>query len=500
MAAAAPFPAELEEELTCSICLNIYKNPILLSCGHNFCKDCIEQLWESQAAMGTYSCPECRTKFRERPPLQKSLKLCNVIERLLSTQVVQKEDTVYCTFCMATPLPAIKTCLQCETSFCQVHLRKHNKSVDHTLVDPNSCLEGRKCPEHKEIIRYYCTDDAACLCVTCCLAGEHQKHNIKTVTEVAQKKKEKIDSSLLKLLHQTKDIEQTLQQLQEHLKSKDVAALAEREKIITLFSVIKRLLETAEKKTLDAIDTERKRVVNKTTNEITELEMKKDNILHKMEEMKVLRDISDPTDFLEESKHIAGEKDEDYRDENGGDGNDSDDSEEETEGLIKENLEEQTISLIKHTMNGLVEMLYVVQVKTGFILQDSTLLFDTNTAQSNVILSDCLKKATYSDDEQKYPENARRFLTFEQVMCSQSFSSGRHFWEFELSAEGDWSVGLAYNSIERDGDSSIIGENSVSWCLDYNDDGLKAIFDCDRMDLKMENEAPQKAGVSIIAV
>nr|XP_006005591.1 PREDICTED: probable E3 ubiquitin-protein ligase TRIM8 [Latimeria chalumnae] len=430
MAAAAPFPAKLEEELNCSICLNIYENPILLKCGHNFCKHCIENVWESQTAKGTYSCPECRAEYRERPPLQRNLKLCNVIERLLSTQVMEKQATVYCTFCLETPLPAVKTCLQCETSLCEIHLRKHNESVDHILIEPTSQLEGRKCPEHKELIRYYCINDGICVCVTCCVAGKHKNHNVETLAEVAEKRKEEVASSHLHLFNQTKDTEQTLQQLQEHLRFIDAAASAEREKIITFYSEIKELLETRERKTLDAIDAEAKRVLDKVTNQITELEMIKDNIQHKMQEIMDLRNISDPIDFLKESNHMAvSAEDEDDNNEKNGGGNNDDDGEEETEGLIKENLDEQTISLLKQmTLNGFIEMLHIMQIKHGFILQeDSPLFFDTDTVHRNVIVSDFLKKASNIEDEQEHLENAKRFLSFPQVMCSQSFSSGCHF-------------------------------------------------------------------------
>nr|XP_014349708.1 PREDICTED: E3 ubiquitin/ISG15 ligase TRIM25-like [Latimeria chalumnae] len=498
-AAAAPFPAELEEELNCSICLNIYKNPILLSCGHNFCKDCVEKVWESQASKGTYSCPECRAEFRERPPLQRNLKLCNVIERLLSTQIMEKQATVCCTFCLEAPLLAVKTCLQCETSFCEVHLRKHNESVDHTLIEPIIHLEGRKCPEHKDLIRYYCTEDGTCVCVTCCVAGKHKTHNVETVAEAAEKRKKELVISHLKLFSQTKDIEQTILQLEELLRFIDTTAMAERGKVAIFYSEIKELLETAERKILDAIDTERKQIMDEVTNQITELEMKKNNILHKMQEVKFLRDISDPMDLLKESKCMAvsvEEEDEDDSDEKNGGGNDGDNIEEDTKGLLKENFVEQTTSLLKDTMNRFVEILYVVQVKHGFILQkDSNLSFDADTVHKKVILSDFLKKAANIDDDQEYLKNAKRFLTFGQVMSSRGFSSGHHFWELEVSAEGDWSVGLAYNSIERDGEVSAVGETSVSWCLDYIDNNLSALFNCNIMALKKETEAPNKVGM-----
>eukprot|EP00061_Rhincodon_typus_P016581 g44880.t1 len=53
----------LTEETTCSICLDFFTNPVVLECGHNFCRSCITQVWEKKEIN---SCPECREVFPER--------------------------------------------------------------------------------------------------------------------------------------------------------------------------------------------------------------------------------------------------------------------------------------------------------------------------------------------------------------------------------------------------------------------------------------------------
>nr|XP_014349710.1 PREDICTED: nuclear factor 7, ovary-like [Latimeria chalumnae] len=316
--------------------------------------------------------------------------------------------------------------------------------------------------------------------------------------ETAEKRKKELLSSTCNLLQQIKTIEHTLLNLQECLRLKDSAASAKKEKTTTVYCKVKNLLKTLQRKTLDVIDIKAEGVVDKVTSQFSKLETKEDNILHKMQEIRFLRDISDPMDFLKESKCMvvnAEEEDEEDSDGTNGSGNNDDIVEEETKGLIKENLDEQTTSLLKDTMNGFTETLYILQVKYGLVLQDSYLSFDASTVHKKVILSDFLKKATNIDNKQRYSENAKRFCTFCQVMSSEDFSSGRHFWELEVSAKGDWSVGLAYNSIERDGEVSAIGENSVSWCLDYIDNNLSALFNCNITALKRETEAPQKVGM-----
>lgn len=68
--------AELEEKLTCSICLVLYHDPVTLSCGHNFCKCCIQDWWRGQEKQ----CPECREPFPEGAELRRNVTLSGVLE------------------------------------------------------------------------------------------------------------------------------------------------------------------------------------------------------------------------------------------------------------------------------------------------------------------------------------------------------------------------------------------------------------------------------------
>lgn len=67
----------LKEELTCPLCLDIYRSPHMLPCGHNFCKKCLEHL-KRQAERGRFRCPECRECHRCGAKLQKNFKLANI--------------------------------------------------------------------------------------------------------------------------------------------------------------------------------------------------------------------------------------------------------------------------------------------------------------------------------------------------------------------------------------------------------------------------------------
>ena len=56
---------ELRKELTCAICLDFFKDPVILKCGHNFCRFCICMHWDENGDDYGYQCPQCRTVMFE---------------------------------------------------------------------------------------------------------------------------------------------------------------------------------------------------------------------------------------------------------------------------------------------------------------------------------------------------------------------------------------------------------------------------------------------------
>lgn len=87
---------------------------------------------------------------------------------------------------------AVKTCLRCEVSLCADHLQPHLERPafsSHLLVDPLGDLSHRRCPEHAEILRYYCADDRLYVCGDCLLEGGHAQHKVKALRQVEEELK-----------------------------------------------------------------------------------------------------------------------------------------------------------------------------------------------------------------------------------------------------------------------------------------------------------------------
>ncbi|XP_073502097.1 E3 ubiquitin/ISG15 ligase TRIM25-like [Phyllobates terribilis] len=445
--------AELRDELNCSICLSLYTDPVSLRCGHNFCRSCIVSVLDAQEAAGGYSCPDCRAEYPERPALKKNRKLRNIVERFSSTQPDMKEIRIFCTYCTKSPVPAVRTCLQCEASFCEEHLSRHSKSPEHTLVDPTVSLEERKCSTHKEMLKYYCPIDAACICVSCWVAGDHKGHDVEPLDVASEKVKEKLRSVMKKLKSKREEAGKRVQNLKNHgtEHGKKSAGLADR--VSGLFTHVREKLDELEKRIQGEISRQKDQVLRSVSDLVEQVELHVDKLTKDINCLEGLCNITDPLSFLEDVNHG------DINDGSGDVIGDVRDAPCVDEGLVSQILHRG----LGNFANDLIDM----KIKRKFsVMEKSDILLDIDTANNNISISQDLRSASYSALSQNRPDGPKRFKC-RQVLSSLSFSSGRHYWEVDVSHARNWMIGVAGESLERkvNGKESHIGLNEKSWAI-----------------------------------
>lgn len=70
-----------EDQFTCSICLEVFTNPVSTPCGHSFCQACISSYWDGVGSGKVYRCPLCKESFRKRPELHINRTLKEITEQ-----------------------------------------------------------------------------------------------------------------------------------------------------------------------------------------------------------------------------------------------------------------------------------------------------------------------------------------------------------------------------------------------------------------------------------
>ncbi|CAF99130.1 unnamed protein product, partial [Tetraodon nigroviridis] len=92
------------------------------------------------------------------------------------------------------------------------------------------------------------------------------------------------------------------------------------------------------------------------------------------------------------------------------------------------------------------------------------LTFDDDTAHRSIRVSVDRTSALELDDVRVYPDSNKRFLQCVNILASQGFQSGRHYWEVEVGSKRKWDVGVASESVDRLGKIKLSPENGY-WTL-----------------------------------
>ncbi|XP_063785887.1 tripartite motif-containing protein 16-like [Pseudophryne corroboree] len=348
-----------------------------------------------------------------------------------------QETEIFCTYCMNCPVPATKSCLLCEASLCNDHLRVHSKAAEHVLCDPTNSPGNKKCSIHQKILEYYCTEDSACICVSCRLDGEHQGHRVEMMDEAFKKKKEKLRHVLQSLTTKREETEKSLQKCRrDQKKASDTT-----ERFAALFADIRKELEDLEKRVSSEISRKKECI----SPSVSALEIKKDELSRKIHHMEELCNLSDPVTVLQEpdTGDLCDTEDRDRHYSEDPDVEDLD------VGLISQTIYRRLSDIIK-----------------GICVQEpKDILLDANTAGNKLRISRDRKTVSETLRDENCPGTPERFQ-YNQVLSTGSLSSGRYYWEADVSKSRSWRVGMCYHSIERIGNESLIGENNKSWGLD----------------------------------
>ncbi|MGH0159813.1 UNVERIFIED_CONTAM: hypothetical protein FKN15_038200 [Acipenser sinensis] len=425
-----------QDEFSCSVCLEILKNPVTTACGHSYCMGCIKNCWDQTDHTGVYSCPQCRETCTPRPDLRRNTMLAEVVEKLKKTglnpppaQSYAGPGDVPCDFCTGRKFKAVKSCLTCLASYCETHIKPHYEGAAfkrHKLINAIGNLEQKLCAEHQKVLDIFCRTDQTCVCVLC-TDENHKSHD----TVSAEK-------------------ERTWKQR---------CACIEIKGSEKIFTDLIQSIEKIHTEVIELIGANEKAAVNQAEGRMKKLEQEIAELRRRNAELKQLSETEDHIHFLQNFQSLCAPPE-------AGDLPSFTVNTDISFGVVRKAVSELK-DHIEDFCNG--ELVKITNTDS------CQLTLDPNTAHRNLCLSEGNRKVIRRRGNQRYPDHPERFERWAQVLCREGLSGTCCYWEIECSRGGAF-IGITYKGISRKGGdvSCRFGCNDKSWSLLCSDSSYTA--------------------------
>ncbi|XP_037642799.1 E3 ubiquitin/ISG15 ligase TRIM25-like isoform X2 [Sebastes umbrosus] len=452
-----------QEAISCSICLDLLKDPVATSCGHSYCMNCIKSFWDGEDEKKIYSCPQCRQTFTPRPVLMKNTMLAVLVEKLKKTglQAAPADhcyagpEDVACDVCTGRKLKAFKSCLVCLASYCEKHLQPHYDSAPfkkHKLVEPAKKLQENICSRHDEVMKMFCRTDRQCICYLCSV-DEHKGHDTVSAAAERTERQRELEVSRLSIQQRIQDREKDVKLLQQEVEAVNRSADKAVEDSEKIFTELIRLMEKRSCDVKQQVRSQQKSEVSRVKELQEKLEQEITELKRRDAELKLLSHTEDHDQFLLNYPSLSPL---------------SDSTHSSSINIRPLSYFEDVTAAVSEVRDKLQDVLREKwtnpKTRAGFLKYSREITLDPNTAHTQLLLSEGNRKATFMR-EQSYPSHPDRFTVFNQVLSRESLT-GRCYWEVERRGGGVY-VAVAYKSIRRAGGPNEcgFGRNDKSWAL-----------------------------------
>ncbi|XP_076736967.1 tripartite motif-containing protein 16-like [Maylandia zebra] len=469
------------ETFSCSICLDLLKDPVTTACGHSYCRNCIKGFWDEEDRKGIHSCPQCRKTFTPRPVLEKNTMLAALVEQLKKTglQAAPADhcyagpEDVACDVCTGRKLKAIKSCLSCPASYCEKHLQPHYDAAPlkkHKLVAPSKKLQENICSRHDEVMKIFCRTDQQSICYLC-LMDEHKGHETVPAAAERTEKQKELEVRRLNIQQRIQEREKDVKLLQQEVEAINGSADKAVEDSEKMFTELIRLIQKRSSDVKQQVRSQQETEVSRVKELQEKLEQEIAELKRKDGELEQLSHTEDHNQFLHnypslsalsESTHSSSIniRPLSYFE-------DVTAAVSETRDKLQDILREEWTN-ISLTVTEVDVLLSPAEPKTraGFLKYSHEITLDPNTTHTHLLLSEGNRKVTFMKQQQSYSDHPDRFTGCYQVLSRESLT-GRCYWEVEWRG-GGVRVAVAYKNISRAGTGYEcgFGFNNKSWALD----------------------------------
>ncbi|XP_031157014.1 E3 ubiquitin-protein ligase TRIM39-like [Sander lucioperca] len=484
-----------EDQFLCSICLDVFTDPVSTPCGHNFCKNCITEHWNTS---DQELCPLCKKVFNTRPELHVNTFISEMVAQFRqsaqqkassssSEQQVSKPGEVPCDVCTGTKLKALKSCLVCLVSYCEIHLEPHltaSRLKRHQLIDPVENLEGRMCTEHNKPLELFCKNDQTCVCMLCSVL-DHKMHDVVPLKKEYEGKKTELGKTEAEIQQMIQKRRLKIQEIKHSVDLSEEDADREIAEGVQVFTSLKESVERGLNELINTIKEKQKTTEKQAEAFIKELEQEISELMKRSTEVEQVLRSEDHLHLLQSVQSLNIQQPPPTKDW--------------TEVSVRPSSYEGTV------VKAVVQLEETLSKEMKKLLAESELkrvqqyavdvTLDPDTAYPELILSDDGKQVNHGDVRKNLPDNPERFSRYCIVLGKQSFSSGRFYFEIQVKGKTEWDLGVVRESINRKGAITLSPQNGFWTIVLRNGNEYKACADPPvRLCLK---SPPQKVGVFV---
>ncbi|KAM9425630.1 E3 ubiquitin-protein ligase TRIM21-like [Pholidichthys leucotaenia] len=478
-----------EDQFLYSICLDVFTDPVTTSCGHNFCKNCINQHWDRS---NSYQCPMCKKVFKTRPELEINTFISEIISQFRceaqqksssssSEQQAVKPGEVPCDVCTGTKLKALKSCLVCLMSYCETHLESHltKKHLKmHQLINPVEDLEDRMCSKHNKPLELFCKTDQTCVCQHCTYS-DHRNHDVVPLSEGFEGKKAYLGKRESELQQMIQKRRLKVEELKESVKKSKNAAGREKAKAVQLFTALKESVERHLNELIKEIEDKQKTTEKQAGDSIEDLEQEISELMKRSSEVEQFLKSEDHLHLLQSFSSLkAAPPTKDWTDIR----------------VRPPSYEGTVVRAVDQLEKKIREQRKKFELK--WVQKDEVdVTLDPDTAHPNLILSDDGKQVKHGDVKKKLPDNPERFSQYISVLGNQSFSSGRFYFEVQVKGKTWWRLGVVRESVQRKEEVTHSPKKGC-WTVRLIDGKKYYAYESSPVSLHL-HPAPEKVGVFV---
>ncbi|XP_037401746.1 tripartite motif-containing protein 16-like isoform X2 [Pygocentrus nattereri] len=390
-----------EDQLQCSICLDVFTDPVTTPCGHNFCRVCLKECWDSSSRC---KCPLCMEEFFRRPELRVNTFISGLATQFKKSVQVKssrapekrpsKVKKVLCDYCSEG---AVKSCLDCGVSYCETHLMPHKTAVKlkkHKMMDPVENLEDYSCQKHERPLELFCRDDQMYVCQFC-TETDHKAHSTVPIEEEGREKKTKLMKTQVEVQQMIQDRLKKTEEIKQSVKLNKKSSEKEKADSVEVFRALLHCIERSQAELLEVMEEKQKAAERQAEEFIKELEQEITELKRRDTELEQLSHTEDHLHLLQVYPSLCSPPP----------------TKNWTDVRINTHLKLETLrrALIQLQEEINKEMENLPEIKLKRIQQyvvDVTL--DPDTAHPSLVMSDDGKQVRDGDTEEKVPDTPER--------------------------------------------------------------------------------------------